>query len=201
MKLWTSEQTDLIIGMWRQGMSAGDIAKRLNDYGLSVSRNAVIGRIHRTMDPAVRRRESPISAISPHRERDMHKRKRSPKPAAIKYNKAGKPKIINTRAAKPSELEHSKREWEALKAQMAARPDVGRITNILDLEPHHCRWPVGDGPFAFCGDRKIPGKSYCAGHLARSQATRAPEWLPVVHGTSAVEPTKGVEELTESVAA
>ena len=198
---WNVEQTDLLLALWRDGLSAGAIADHFGRLGVPVTRNAVIGRVHRKMAPDDRRRESPISAISPHRERDMHKRKRGPKPAAIKYNKAGKPKIINTRQAKPSELEHSKREWEALKAQMAARPDVGRITNILDLEPHHCRWPVGDGPFAFCGDRKVPGKSYCAGHLARSQATRALEWLPVVHGTSAVEPTKGVEELHETVAA
>ena len=38
---------------------------------------------------------------------------------------------------------------------------------LLDLEPHHCRWPLGaitiDSPPAtrFCGRRALPTSSYC----------------------------------------
>lgn len=34
---------------------------------------------------------------------------------------------------------------------------------FLDLEPHHCRFPYGDGPFTFCGHPKVQG-SYCTPH-------------------------------------
>lgn len=39
---------------------------------------------------------------------------------------------------------------------------------LLDLEPHHCRWPYGDGPFTFCGHGKAEG-SYCGFHAMKSQ--------------------------------
>lgn len=39
---------------------------------------------------------------------------------------------------------------------------------LLDLEPHHCRWPLGDGPFVFCGHQKYPGSSYCRAHFELS---------------------------------
>lgn len=40
---------------------------------------------------------------------------------------------------------------------------------ILDLEPHHCRWPVNDAPFMFCGDAKRDGSSYCTRHFGASR--------------------------------
>ncbi|MBK1793526.1 hypothetical protein JHL21_03345 [Devosia sp. WQ 349] len=42
---------------------------------------------------------------------------------------------------------------------------------LVDLEAHHCRWPVGDGAGAaqrFCGDLVVRG-SYCERHAAVSQ--------------------------------
>ncbi len=36
---------------------------------------------------------------------------------------------------------------------------------LLDLEPHHCRWPVNDAPYMFCADVKIGGSSYCQRHF------------------------------------
>ncbi len=35
---------------------------------------------------------------------------------------------------------------------------------LLDLEPHHCRWPVSDAPYMFCGGTKQDGSSYCGHH-------------------------------------
>ncbi len=36
---------------------------------------------------------------------------------------------------------------------------------LFDLEPHHCRWPVNDAPYMFCGDTKRDGSSYCQRHF------------------------------------
>jgi hypothetical protein len=33
---------------------------------------------------------------------------------------------------------------------------------IVDLEPHHCRWPVGT--MEFCGGERFNGSAYCAVH-------------------------------------
>lgn len=36
---------------------------------------------------------------------------------------------------------------------------------LLELENHHCRYPLGDrSPFQFCGAQKVPGSSYCDHH-------------------------------------
>lgn len=51
---------------------------------------------------------------------------------------------------------------------------------LLDVQHHHCRWPLNDpGPdFLFCGAIKSTGSSYCERHHQRSlQRTRA---TPVV---------------------
>lgn len=44
------------------------------------------------------------------------------------------------------------------------------LVTFAELEPHHCRAPYGDPKepgFGFCGCTSVPGKSYCAAHLAR----------------------------------
>jgi len=35
-------------------------------------------------------------------------------------------------------------------------------TNIIDLQTHHCRWPVGN--LDFCGGDKFNGSPYCRAH-------------------------------------
>lgn len=47
--------------------------------------------------------------------------------------------------------------------------DVARVS-FDDLEPHHCRFPVGEPgreAFGFCGHVKVDGLSYCADHAVR----------------------------------
>lgn len=49
----------------------------------------------------------------------------------------------------------------------ATADDIARVS-LIDLEPHHCRWPCGEPTAGFCGCPKVPGSSYCEGHLARA---------------------------------
>lgn len=36
---------------------------------------------------------------------------------------------------------------------------------LLELENHHCRYPLGDhAPFVFCGAQRADGSSYCVAH-------------------------------------
>lgn len=40
---------------------------------------------------------------------------------------------------------------------------------LIELEPHHCRWPFGEGrEIVFCGADKIPGRPYCPEHFCMS---------------------------------
>jgi GcrA cell cycle regulator len=48
--------------------------------------------------------------------------------------------------------------------------DVATVA-LLDLQPHHCKWPVGHPGtpgFGFCGDMRVDGTPYCAGHNRRA---------------------------------
>lgn len=55
------------------------------------------------------------------------------------------------------------------KPKLVVTPPAPAHLSLFDLQPHHCRWPYGDGPFTFCGHDKIEGSSYCAAHARMSQ--------------------------------
>lgn len=38
--------------------------------------------------------------------------------------------------------------------------------SLLDLKKGQCRWPLGDGPFTFCGCDVQEGSPYCETHHA-----------------------------------
>jgi len=43
--------------------------------------------------------------------------------------------------------------------------------SIMDLQLHHCRWPVGKGDYdlvTYCGKTKIRGSSYCKEHYIKA---------------------------------
>ena len=54
----------------------------------------------------------------------------------------------------------------AMDMSMAAKI-VRKPKTVLDLEPHDCRWPIGEPrspDFHFCGERQLEGRPYCALH-------------------------------------
>ena len=68
----------------------------------------------------------------------------------------------------------AKRVWVKRPPSMAVRrsgelfePEM--MVDLLDLEPRHCRWPIGDldVKMMFCGLDKSPGSSYCPMHRAQ----------------------------------
>lgn len=67
--------------------------------------------------------------------------------------------------------------------------DLARVT-FAELEPHHCRFPVGDPTLGFCGQDREPGISYCAEHAQRCfnapyVHTRVPaEGIPQIRETT-----------------
>lgn len=45
--------------------------------------------------------------------------------------------------------------------------DIARVA-LMDLERHHCRWPVGEPTQGFCGCKPYPGLPYCEPHARRA---------------------------------
>lgn len=56
-------------------------------------------------------------------------------------------------------------------------PEPGDRIPFLELEPHHCRWPMWNEGEAhlFCGRNREPGKPYCSSHQSIAIGTGKPK--------------------------
>lgn len=149
---WTDDRVELLKKLWTEGLSASQIAGRLG----GVSRNAVIGKVHRLglAGRATQSRSKParprprISAI-----------KRVPKPRLAHHGNPALRALYQPDADRyvppPEELDIAPEDRVAL----------------VDLTECSCRWPVGDPQspdFGFCNHKKVPGLQYCETHARRA---------------------------------
>lgn len=162
---WSDERVALLKKLWEEGRSASQIAAEIG----GVSRNAVIGKVHRlglsgraksgTPAPA-KSRARPAAAPAP--------RPREAAPAAESPRAADQP------ARKPLQKIEApaERSFEIAAREPAASspepfPGEGERVTIMDLREGMCRWPVGDPTspdFRFCGARSQIGMPYCQHH-------------------------------------
>jgi GcrA cell cycle regulator len=167
---WTDERVELLKKLWMEGLSASQIAAEL---GEGVTRNAVIGKVHRlklsarakptntaprarpAARPAAPRRVSGISAGAT----------MSAKPRVS----MSRPQVMGATAlATTPEM-----ETELYVAPAAAElfiPEDKRL-NLLQLNEHTCKWPIGDPlnkDFYFCGQHSLDTGPYCDFHSRRA---------------------------------
>jgi GcrA cell cycle regulator len=146
MTVWTDARIAELTKLWGQGLSCTQVAGVMG----CISRNAVIGKIHRL---GLNGRAYHYSKSTPE-ERAERKRARAKRSNDARRAERQFLRVHPIRPAKP------------------ARPAVcEEITPLgvalIDLEPESCRWPYGDGPFTFCGHLNFHG-SYCASHYFAS---------------------------------
>ncbi len=144
---WNDDRIAALRKMWLEGMSASQVARQLG----GVSRNAVIGKVHRL---GLAGREAPS------RPRSLGGRppgsRNQPKPVAAVVERAPAPKAITAPPPVP-----------ATPAPAAIAFDARPSATILTLGEHACRWPIGDpdqAGFGFCGARRTGHASYCEAH-------------------------------------
>ncbi|GGE91013.1 GcrA cell cycle regulator [Stappia taiwanensis] len=157
---WTSEREDLLRKLWRQGLSARQIAYVI----AGVTRNAVIGKAHRMGLPK-------RSATMTHRPKQRPVRGR-PSLACI----GGAPAAALAEDAGPAtgaggegvsariERELARASFEAGRSG-ASEQDWGKL---MTLTGGACKWPIGDpvdADFRFCNCPAEGSRSYCAFHL------------------------------------
>lgn len=140
---WTPERVDQLRNYVNAGMTCSQIAGEIG-----VSRNAVIGKLHRLGLAPGR------TAAAPGRERPP--RDRRPRfliqRQMLREVPAGTPRSAEPQMAAPA---------------AAAPVESARRCSLLELAEDRCRWPIddsGETAFAFCGNDSIEGLSYCAGH-------------------------------------
>jgi GcrA cell cycle regulator len=153
---WTDERIEQLKQHWTEGKSASQIASLL---GNGISRNAVIGKVHRL--GLAGRAKSPNSGGS----RPRHP---APSPAA---RRVPAPRLISasprmTRGATALAIvPEALAEAESQVLESVVVPMSLRVT-IIELKEAMCRWPLGDptsSEFRYCGSPVASGP-YCAYH-------------------------------------
>ena len=141
---WTDERVELLKKLWADGLSASQIAAELG----GVTRNAVIGKVHRLGLSG--RAKSPSSGMP---------RVRKARPASMRPRM----RFNGNTALMPS----YEAEFEADSDPLAHVVPMGPRVSITELSEATCRWPIGDpgqADFFFCGGRTITSLPYCAHH-------------------------------------
>ena len=167
---WTDERVEILTKMWAEGNSASQIAKELG----GVTRNAVIGKVHRL---GLSNRATTTTS-----SKSESKTKSSPKSIPTAKQKARKvdvaePKSDNVTslrrqilpAGQPLPPQPSANEIspEAL-ARVSEIEKKAKKLSLLELTEKTCKWPVGDPAtedFWFCGLATQSGKPYCEAHV------------------------------------
>lgn len=149
---WTEERVELLKKLWAEGLSASQIAAELGN----VTRNAVIGKVHRL---GLSGRAKPTrSAVS------RPRRMRNPRPRG---GEGGYATIGNTALKADSvPLARARPKPEPVPVAELVIPKEERKT-ILQLTERTCKWPIGDPSdeeFYFCGRRSETGMPYCEYH-------------------------------------
>jgi len=171
---WTDERVELLKKLWMEGFSASQIAAELGD---GVTRNAVIGKVHRLKlsgrakpaSAAPRARTAPRSG-APRRTSSGTMGARSSLSASVmKHRSMGGAPMIGATALKISE-DLEVEAYVAPQVQELFIPVEQRLS-LLQLSEQTCKWPIGDPltpEFYFCGQHSEEGKPYCDFHSRRA---------------------------------
>lgn len=139
MTTWTAERIDQLRSFVGAGLTCSQIAAEIG-----VTRNAVIGKIHRLGLGPGRAAAAPEGYCPPRVRRPRFRTQRW---------------LLRLIGDAPSIADE---------ATLPAAPiESAHPCSLLELAPGKCRWPLsGSGVpnFAFCGNDQAAGFSYCAGH-------------------------------------
>jgi GcrA cell cycle regulator len=140
---WTDERVELLKKLWADGLSASQIAAELG----GISRNAVIGKVHRL---------------------GLSGRAKSPSSAAPRPRKARSSGHM-LRVARPTMRGNTALafEYEPEPEPELAEIPVEQRKSLLQLSEKTCHWPVGDPgsqDFYFCGGETATDLPYCSYH-------------------------------------
>jgi GcrA cell cycle regulator len=144
---WTDERVDLLKKLWSDGLSASQIAAELG----GITRNAVIGKVHRL---GLSGRAKSPSSMAPRQRKTR---------TATHMLRVSRPAVHGNTALAP-----------VYEYDVEAEPEVvdnvvmmGQRRTLLELTEATCRWPIGDpgsDDFYFCGGQSTAGMPYCPYH-------------------------------------
>jgi GcrA cell cycle regulator len=144
---WNDERVELLKKLWSDGLSASQIAAELG----GITRNAVIGKVHRLGLSG--RTKTPSSSVP---------RPRKPR-APSHMMRVSRPTMRGNTALAPLYELAEEPEPEMIENIIP----IGQRCTLLELSEDKCRWPIGDPgstEFFFCGGKPIDSLPYCNYH-------------------------------------
>lgn len=160
---WTDERVERLKKLWAEGLSASQIAAQLG----GVSRNAVIGKVHRLNLPGRAKAGGTSTATR------APKRPATAAPRAANSFNASRISATRTVARQQgSALLKEDMDIDAIE-EVRYRPaanvivPISRRLGLTELTERTCKWPVGDpltDDFHFCGCESPDNSPYCTYH-------------------------------------
>lgn len=163
MFLWDDRAIEALKKYWPTEMPASEIAEKLG----ATSKSAVIGKAHRLgLATRVVGKKPSAGTRNGSRKYQLTQASYSPKVAAKVAAAGGREAWVEQKMKagpilKPIPEPRPRRDLPSL---------VARVS-FDDLEADHCRFPVGEPGregFGFCGEKRLPGRPYCACCVERS---------------------------------
>ena len=178
---WTDERVETLKKMWGEGQSASQIAKELG----GVTRNAVIGKVHRlglsNRATGAAPKADPKAGIKAAAKEKSAPAK--PKPEARPQPKTEAARPVGPNDGKP--VSYARRQIIPAGQPLPPQPSANEISpealakvnevekkskkiGLMELTERTCKWPVGDPAtedFWFCGLPVKTGKPYCEAHV------------------------------------
>ena len=180
---WTDDRVEILKKMWGEGQSASQIAKELG----GVTRNAVIGKVHRlglsnrTTAGAAAAKTEPKAKPAPKVPAKAKAAVPEPEPAPV----PAKPDLKTEPAISPNAVRPPRNQIIPAGQPLPPQPSANEISpealakvneiekkakklSLMELTERTCKWPVGDPAtedFWFCGLPTKQGKPYCEAHV------------------------------------
>ncbi|KIN71423.1 GcrA family cell cycle regulator [Sulfitobacter guttiformis] len=181
---WTDDRVEILKKMWGEGQSASQIAKELG----GVTRNAVIGKVHRlglsnrTTAGAAPAKTEPKVKSAP---KVPAKAKAAPPAEPEVDANSSKPDLKTEPAISPNAVRPPRNQIIPAGQPLPPQPSANEISpealakvneiekkakklSLMELTERTCKWPVGDPAtedFWFCGLPVKQGKPYCEAHV------------------------------------
>lgn len=155
---WTDDRIEVLAKLWREGLSASQIAAQLGN----VTRNAVIGKIHRL---GLSSRDKPASKGGGRRKNTSSTSNVLNASNNNKYTRTNRTTAKTAKTNNQSEIIKITPRIDSNTENLTApKPKELKLTELTETT---CKWPLGDpqnDDFCFCGHSAKSDTPYCEYH-------------------------------------
>jgi GcrA cell cycle regulator len=158
---WTDERVERLTKLWADGLSASQIAALLG----GVTRNAVIGKVHRLNLPGRAKSGGATAA----RTKRVAAPPRQPATTTARVAPAPQRSVARGGAAPAvrEDMETDAFALQEIRPAMDVVVPMARRLVLTELTERTCKWPIGDpmhDDFHFCGGDSEESTPYCKYH-------------------------------------